>query len=198
VTSPSPLRERKKERTRTAIENAALALFDERGFDAVTLAEIADAAEVGHRTLFRYFADKEELLFGDDDAVRQRLSEALAARPKQEHAVTALQEALADLAVLWQDSPEQGRRRQALIVASAPLAARERAKHSAYEQVLHQGLVDRGVGDHAARLLSRVGVACFHEAVGRWLADPDPRRPGLPRTVRRAFSDLAALLQKAP
>ena len=188
-----PLRERKKERTRAAIERAALDLFSARGFDAVTLAEVADAAEVGHRTLFRYFADKEELLFGDDHTVRLRLADLVAARPDHEPAATAAVEALAELASMWQDGREQGRRRRAVIDGSEALIARERAKHRMYEQVLLAGLVARGLDRPEARLLSRVSVTCFDEAVTRWLDDDDPHRPGLAGRVREAFGAVARL-----
>jgi AcrR family transcriptional regulator len=197
VTTPLPLRERNKVRTRAAIERAALDLFSARGFDAVTLAEVADAAEVGQRTLFRYFSDKEELLFGDDHALRLRLGELLAVRPEHEPATTAALEAVLGLAPMWQDSRELGRRRRAVIDASPALAARERAKHSAYEQVLLGGLVARGLDRPAARLLSRVSVTCFDEAVTRWLDDDDPQRPGLAHRVREAFAVVARLMNES-
>src|SRR6202035_3843130 len=61
--SPESLRERKKRMTREAIYAAAEALFGERGFDDVTVAEIADAANISVKTLFTYIGTKEELLF---------------------------------------------------------------------------------------------------------------------------------------
>ncbi|MFF0556568.1 TetR/AcrR family transcriptional regulator [Streptomyces sp. NPDC004266] len=62
VTSPAGLRERKKARTRQALSDAAIALFLEKGFDAVSVAEVAAAAEVSKPTLFRYFPAKEDLV----------------------------------------------------------------------------------------------------------------------------------------
>ncbi len=75
--APESLRERKKRLTREAIFAAARALFGERGFDDVTVAEIADAANISVKTLFTYIGSKEELLFSGrptvlDDARRGR------------------------------------------------------------------------------------------------------------------------------
>jgi AcrR family transcriptional regulator len=76
------LRERKKALTRRAILEAAHLLFAERGFDKVTVAEIADAANVSVKTLFVYFRSKEDLVLSDYDLL-DRLVAALASRPGQ-------------------------------------------------------------------------------------------------------------------
>ncbi|WFE25809.1 TetR family transcriptional regulator [Solwaraspora sp. WMMD791] len=69
------LRERKKERTRAALVDAAADLFDRKGYDETTVAEIAAAAEVSTRTFFSYFRTKEEVLFADN-AERLRIAQA--------------------------------------------------------------------------------------------------------------------------
>lgn len=80
-----PLRERKKEIARQAIIASAERLFEEKGFDAVTVAEIADAANVSKKTLFTYFRSKEELIFQDsgmiDAVVGALVSRATSTRP---------------------------------------------------------------------------------------------------------------------
>ena len=84
VTSTAPdegLRERKKRRTREAIVAAALRLFRERGFDAVTVAEIARAADVSEKTVFNHFPAKEDLVFEHGRERLMALAEALRARP---------------------------------------------------------------------------------------------------------------------
>jgi AcrR family transcriptional regulator len=71
------LRERKKRATRAAIADAAMELFTERGFDDVTVAEVAAAAEVSEKTVFNYFPTKEELVFHRGRERREELIEAI-------------------------------------------------------------------------------------------------------------------------
>lgn len=76
-TSPGPrpgLRERQKARTRADIRSAALELFKAQGYEATTVAQIADAADVSHTTFFRYFQSKEQVIISDDlEAEREAL-----------------------------------------------------------------------------------------------------------------------------
>jgi AcrR family transcriptional regulator len=75
------LRERKKRATHEAIAAAAMELFSERGFDSVTVAEVAAAADVSEKTVFNYFPTKEELVFQGGAARREELVEAVRRRP---------------------------------------------------------------------------------------------------------------------
>jgi AcrR family transcriptional regulator len=75
-----PLRDRKKALTRAAIVEAAQRLFEERGFDNVTVAQIADAANVSVKTLFAYFRAKEDLVFADNHLI-DAIIDAMAERP---------------------------------------------------------------------------------------------------------------------
>jgi AcrR family transcriptional regulator len=81
-----PLRERKKVLTRAAIVDAARRLFEERGFDNVTVAEIADAANVSVKTLFVYFRSKEDLVFADNDLIDVLIGAMAARQPGTSHA----------------------------------------------------------------------------------------------------------------
>jgi len=94
-TAPVPgLRERKKERTRQALITAAFDLFQQKGFDAATVEEIAAAVEVSKRTFFRYFGSKEDLALSvQDDWETAGISE-LAARPPDEPVMTAIRRAV--------------------------------------------------------------------------------------------------------
>src|SRR4051812_17592314 len=75
------LRERKKRQTRDTIAAAAMELFRARGFDAVTVAEVADAAEVSEKTVFNYFPTKEELVFQRGTEHLEARAEAIRLRP---------------------------------------------------------------------------------------------------------------------
>jgi AcrR family transcriptional regulator len=75
------LRERKKRETREAITRAAWKLFARRGFDAVTVADIARAAKVSEKTVFNYFPAKEDLVFGAGMQRTAALVDAVRARP---------------------------------------------------------------------------------------------------------------------
>lgn len=91
-------REANKLATRTAIQEAADRLIAERGFEATTVREIADAAKVTERTFYRYFDGKEGLIADEAAAWRDRLHEAIIARPEQEPPLLAVKLAMLDLA----------------------------------------------------------------------------------------------------
>ncbi len=91
------LRERKKQRTRQAIAAAALRLFIERGFEQVTVAEVAAAAEVAEKTVFNYFPTKEDLFFADAAAMDSGvIIDAIRQRPAGESPLDAFRRLLAD------------------------------------------------------------------------------------------------------
>lgn len=93
--TPAPsLRERKRERTRQALVDAAAELFERKGYDGTTVAEIAAAAEIGTRTFFSYFASKEDILFPDSDARARATIEVIGRRNPAEGPVDVLTRAL--------------------------------------------------------------------------------------------------------
>ncbi|WP_354638124.1 TetR/AcrR family transcriptional regulator [Kitasatospora camelliae] len=88
------LRDRKRARTRQALIDAAVELFERQGYDGTTVADIAAAAEIGTRTFFSYFASKEELLFPESDARVRAVTEAIAGRAPEEGPAEVLLRAL--------------------------------------------------------------------------------------------------------
>lgn len=84
------LRERKKQQTRRRIHKVATALFVERGFEHVTIAEVAEAAEVSVNTIYNYFQSKEDLVLPPEQASPQRLADIVRQRPPGESAAQAI------------------------------------------------------------------------------------------------------------
>ena len=93
-TRAGTLRERKREKTRAAIIDAAMELFERHGYDGTTVADIAAAAEIGTRTFFTYFASKEELLFPGADARVAAALDAIASRSPHDRPSDVLLRAL--------------------------------------------------------------------------------------------------------
>jgi AcrR family transcriptional regulator len=96
-TPPVGRRERKKQRTREALIEAAFTLFALKGFEATTVEEIADAVDVSSRTFFRYFSSKEDVALTFQSDMHQALLNAVAERPAAEPVVTALRHATVGL-----------------------------------------------------------------------------------------------------
>jgi AcrR family transcriptional regulator len=117
----SGLRERKRERTRQAIADAALDLFSRQGFHATTIPQIAEAADVSPRTVSGYFPAKEDLAFPDADERMAALEQRLRSRPAGETAADALRTWLPDRV---DDGPDH-RRHRAVIDADESLRAYE-------------------------------------------------------------------------
>ncbi|NUW35731.1 TetR family transcriptional regulator [Nonomuraea sp. SMC257] len=94
--SPAGRRERKKAATRQAIADAALELFLERGYDQVSISDIADAADVSKTTVFKHFTGKEALVFDRDPDQETELIAAVRRRPAGQSVVDALREHVLD------------------------------------------------------------------------------------------------------
>jgi AcrR family transcriptional regulator len=132
------LRERKKEQTRQAIAETARDLFAERGFDAVTVAEVARAAEVSEGTVFNYFPTKEDLFYSGMEVFEAELVEAVRERPPGESVLAAFRrfvlERSARLAA--EEVADVIAAAGRIINASPALQAREREIVAAYSQAL--------------------------------------------------------------
>jgi AcrR family transcriptional regulator len=150
------LRERKKAKTRAAIQRHALALFREQGYDATTVEQIAEAAEVSPSTFFRYFPTKEDVVLQDDmDPV---LVAAFHAQPAELSPVQALRGALRDVfAGLSEEEWSVAQERHALTNSVPELRARQLDEFYRTVQLLADALAER-VGrrsdDFAVRALA--------------------------------------------
>jgi AcrR family transcriptional regulator len=144
------LRERKKQQTREAIAEAARALFVERGFEAVRVAEIARAADVSEKTVFNYFPTKEDLVFWRLEAFEEEILGALRERAPGEPALAAFRRfVLTPRGLIDEDDPAARERLLGItrmITSSPALVARE------------QQVFERFTGSLAAMLAEETGA----------------------------------------
>ncbi|MFB4307046.1 TetR family transcriptional regulator [Actinomadura sp. GTD37] len=163
------LRERKKQRTRLALIDAALDLFLAKGYEATTIDEIVAAVEVSQRTFFRYFATKEDVVTSFMTEHDQVLGEALATRPPGERPFIALFESLrVVLRAIAEGDPAEGARfrRVRQVVESTPsLMAAQMARYSASAEALAAEVARREGVDLRHDLRPRIVVAFYLAAV---------------------------------
>ena len=174
--------------SRARLEQAALVLYAERGFENTTVAEIAARAGLTERTFFRHFADKREVLFWGAAALEKLLVSAVEAAPESASPIETITTALEATGPLFEERHDSARQRQRVIDASSELRERELIKLASLASALAGALRRRGVADPAATLTAEAGIAIFRVAFARWLSDSDSR--GLPQHIRESLGEL--------
>jgi AcrR family transcriptional regulator len=192
------LRERHRRRTAAQLEEVALRLFAERGFDAVTVDNIAAEAEVSRRTFFRYFASKEDVLLSDHPRRLAELRAALEARPPGEPVLTALRHALLSMSGGYEEERERLLRRARIMAGTPSLQARSLGHQRAWEQALTDLVAARlGVdpaGDLRPGVVAATTLAAMRVAWAAWLAGGGEAH--LPTLVAEALDLLDGGLQQ--
>src|SRR5580692_1650002 len=146
--------------SRGRLQEAALALYSERGFDRTTAAQIADRAGLTERTFFRHFADKREVLFGGSAVLQERIVAGVAGAPGADGTLDAVSRGLdAAAAMLGEFRRDLSRQRQAVIAANPELRERELAKLADYAAAVADTLRQRGVGELQAILAAESGMS---------------------------------------
>jgi AcrR family transcriptional regulator len=176
---------------RGRLEQAALALYGERGFDQVTVAEIAGRAGLTERTFFRHFADKREVLFAGSGMLQEVLVRAVAEAPDDSPPIDVVVAALAAVGALFEERRDRARQRQAIINANPELQERELIKLATLATALAGALREHGIAASAARLIGQAGIAVFQVAFERWVNDTGRR--GLPDFIQESCDELKAL-----
>ena len=156
------------------LEQAALELYLERGFDQTTVAEIASRAGLTERTFFRHFTDKREVLFRGD-ALARAMATAIDAAPSASAPLAAVVAALESTSDFFADRRPHARQRQVVINANPALQERELIKLASLGATMADALRRRGVADTTASLVAETGVAVFKVAFERWLDDDADR-----------------------
>ena len=153
------------------LEQAALALYGERGFESTTVAEIAARAGVTERTFFRHFADKREVLFSGGAWLEETMVDAVLGAPESAAPFEAIGAGLESAGAVLEQRREFARKRASVIAANAGLQERELIKLASLAAALAEALRQRGVEDPAASLTAEAGIAVFRIAFERWVAD---------------------------
>jgi AcrR family transcriptional regulator len=181
---------RKQRQARERIVEAAYALFAERGFDAVTVGDIAERAQVGRTTFFRYFGDKQEVLFADEQHHADQLTAAVAADGAPIVGLHAAIERIRGVVVAIAEqivaNPDRFRVHERLMASHPELRDRMRRKLDRYTEQMTELLRERDVDQETAVLAAQLAVACFLTAHTTAHGEPDKLLPAL----HRAF-DLA-------
>ncbi|AQZ63457.1 Transcriptional regulator, TetR family [[Actinomadura] parvosata subsp. kistnae] len=175
---------------RRRLQQAALELYRERGFDRTTTAEIAARAGLTERTFFRHFPDKREVLFDGEADLRAALTQAIAAAPDGLQPLDLLLHAFREVEHLLEDNRPFAEPRLRVIAATPALRERDLAKAASIAEAAAQALRRRGVPARPAGLAAHVGWATFHQAAQAWIDDSSQ---SLDAHLLQAFADLRAL-----
>jgi AcrR family transcriptional regulator len=154
---------------RERLVRAALDLFDEQGYSATTVTQIAERAGLTKSTFFRHFPDKREVLFAGQDTLCRLLEKGIAASPTSATPLEAVAGALDAVAGAF--TPERrdlGPKMHAAIMASSELQEREALKRVGLATAIASALKERGVLEPTASLAAELGVLALSTASARW------------------------------
>ena len=148
---------------------AAVDLFTEQGYDATTVAQIAERAGVTKSTFFRHFPDKRELLVAGQETLARLLAEGIAEAPANASPLEAVAEGLERASsAMGPITRELAPRLKAAIAASTELQEREALKSVGLAAAMASALVARGVPDSTAAIAGELGVLAFKRGYAEW------------------------------
>jgi AcrR family transcriptional regulator len=205
VSQAAGVRENKKRRTLQLIEESAVALFAERGYDNVTMAEVARRADVSSATVFNHFATKDALMFSGLERFECDLLDVIRARPATESLPQAFRSfVLAMNGSLTSSAPDAMRRLRTIaeiIESSVALRGREQQVYGRYTDLLATLIADETVADRddpqpwvIANALMGVHRALVRQVRNALLANTPPAQ--IVRQVRRQASVAFAQLDR--
>jgi AcrR family transcriptional regulator len=169
------LRERKKTRTRNDIIRAATRLFVTKGFDQTTMDDVAEAAVVSRSTLFRYFGNKEAMVFPHQDE-RLGIFIKLVSEPQAgESPFATVRRGLMHMAAVFHSTREEMAVQHKIVTSSPHLQARELAFYDEWERAIRIAVVDPYAGSaeraNRAKVASSAIFATVRTAMTEWLED---------------------------
>jgi AcrR family transcriptional regulator len=174
---------------------AAVDLFTEQGYDATTVAQIAERAGVTKSTFFRYFADKRELLVAGQETLSRLLADGITEAPAGASPLEAVAAGLERVSsAMGPANRELGPRIKAAVAANTELQERDALKRVGLAAAMTAALVARGVPDATAHLAGELGVLAFKRGFTEWSeGDRDDAR-GLAPYALAALDDLRAAM----
>jgi AcrR family transcriptional regulator len=189
------LRARKRAQTRDEIIDAALTLFEQKGFDGATIDDVAAAADVSPRTVFRYFATKEDLVFFGQDEENRRILAMLRSVPRGNDAIGAIMRVTRTILLESSPSSEQLMRSQRLVHATPSLRVYEGKMRREIERIVAGALVPARptrAETLRGRMMAAVYVAALDAAMSSWMeagarGTPVRELDEVDAVVRRAF-----------
>jgi len=194
---PAPTRGRPPSTSQDHVARTALALFVERGFDATTLADVASAVGIGRRTLFRYFASKNDMVWGNFESVLDRLRACLAEPLPGERMMDTLARAVVASNHYEGDALEDLRLRMTLITSVPALQAHSMVRYGEWRQVVAEfvaGRLRQDPEDATPLMVGHMALGASMAAFARWVLRPDESLDDHLRVaydhLTRAFADL--------
>lgn len=177
---------------RERLQEVALRLFADQGFEQTTVAEIARTAELTERTFFRHFADKREVLFAGQDDFLQLFTDPIETAPAGTAAYELITRSLAAAGEFFPDERRAFARVRASIIDAEPaLKERELAKLATLKVRLGELLLRRGIADPTATLAAETGVTIFHLSFQQWISSGEER--SMSEIARERLDAMAAL-----
>ena len=188
------MRERTREAVREDIRRTAVALFAERGFDAVRTEEIAAASGISARSFFRYFATKEDVLVSGAAAVGSQVRDRLASRPSDEDLWTSLRHALDVALDMMEAFGPLNFTAMTVIMTTPALRASHFEKHLVWEEALLPEIAARlseDVASTAVRTWAHTAMGCLDVALFEWVRLDAAQT--LPSLLNQAFATVSGL-----
>jgi AcrR family transcriptional regulator len=172
---------------------AAVDLFTEQGYDATTVAQIAERAGVTKSTFFRYFPDKRELLIAGQETLSRLMTEGIAEAPDDASPLEAVAAGLERASsAMGPVNREIAPRLKAAVAASAELQERDALKSVSLAAAMTTALVARGVPDPTAALAGELGLLAFKRGFAEWSEGDRDAKDELAGYVLSALDELRA------
>ncbi len=178
---------------RRRLQGAALELWSQHGYEAVTTAEIAARAGVTPRTFFRHFPDKREVLFDSAATMSGILRETVAAAPSGLTPLELVRCAFTALAPLFEPNRPFVALRHSVIAQTPALRERELAKGALLTEALAAALAARGIAPRRAALAAQTSMAAFNHAFEAWAQAPGE---SFDAHIAQAFDELESLVSR--